>query len=176
MRNTLKWFVRCTLLCLTLLCVSGYALQPVSAGVEFEKRVYRIYKGQTKQLVLKSEDGSDSEDGLTWATVDRYMIEDHDWSAPSDYEAQRLVNLYRGALGELGLVVAYDVRTAKREAPEDPVNYDWAAAENALYTQEPAAVYGLTDGYAPLWRVVSWNRPDAGLALIREGSGLDADQ
>ena len=120
--------------------------------------------------------GSDSEDGLTWATVDRYMIEDHDWSAPSDYEAQRLVNLYRGALGELGLVVAYDVRTAKREAPEDPVNYDWAAAENALYTQEPAAVYGLTDGYAPLWRVVSWNRPDAGLTLIREGSGLDADQ
>ena len=74
MRNTLKWFVRCTLLCLTLLCVSGYALQPVSAGVEFEKRVYRIYKGQTKQLVLKSEDGSDPEDGAEAEEPEKHLV------------------------------------------------------------------------------------------------------
>ena len=74
MRNTLKWFVRCTLLCLTLLCVSGYALQPVSAGVEFEKRVYRIYKGQTKPLVLKSEDGSDPEDGAEAEEPEKHLV------------------------------------------------------------------------------------------------------
>ena len=70
----MKWFVRCTLLCLTLLCVSGYALQPVSAGVEFEKRVYRIYKGQTKQLVLKSEDGSDPEEGSEDGAPEKRLV------------------------------------------------------------------------------------------------------
>ena len=74
MRSILKWFVRCTLLCLTLLCVSGYALQPVSAGVEFEKRVYRIYKGQTKQLVLKSEDGSDPEEGSEDGAPEKRLV------------------------------------------------------------------------------------------------------
>ena len=162
--NILKCFVRCALLCLTLLCVSGYALQPVSAEVEFEKRVYRIYKGQTKQLVLKSDDGSEPETRLVnYDEVRDYLIVDdtiYYVQKLSDSELDQLVEYftegdtqyskyaYEIVLGNSGFLRSCPVSGGEvAELKTDPlIVADLYAYPEGMY----CTVYGSADVYNKL--------------------------
>ncbi|MDO5702076.1 MAG: gamma-glutamyl-gamma-aminobutyrate hydrolase family protein, partial [Lachnospiraceae bacterium] len=60
-----RWLVRYTLVYLTLLCLLGISQVPVLAKIRFEEKISTVYKGETRQLKVRSVKGE-----VEWKSTD----------------------------------------------------------------------------------------------------------